>query len=266
MRPDDVTTLPIDLKHMSNLKKPAGLPLTLEKGEVHVWIADIGPAAEDVARLGRVLDRAEVARASRFHFDRDREAFTLSRGSLRVLLGRYIGQVPERVRFGYGPYGKPYLAPEMGSEEIHFNISHTENVALFAFGRSMEVGIDVERVRALPDLEDLAERFFSREESEALRNLPENDRARAFFRCWTSKEAYIKGIGEGLSMPLDSFAVALDPAEGPIRLRLFDAPGAVLRWRLQRFEPSAGYVAALAVEGESFELRFCGHPEGEGPC
>ena len=237
----------------------------LPEGEVHVWSTriDLSPGSTD--RLRVLLDSEEATRASRFHFDRDRDAFTLARGILRVLLGRYLGQLPERVRFVYGAYGKPSVAPGMAADGIHFNVSHSEGLALFAFARSMEVGIDVERVRALPDLEDLAERFFSGEEVAALRDLPKSGRADAFFRCWTAKEAYIKGIGEGLSMPLDNFAVSLDPVEGPLRLRVFDASAAAPRWRLQRFEPSQGYVAALAVEGESFDVRFCGRPEGEGP-
>lgn len=238
-------------------------PPSLQEGEVHIWSArlDLGPAA--VERFGRLLNPEESARASRFHFDRDRNAFTVARGLLRTLLGRYLRERPERIRFVYGPYGKPALAAEQLSDCVRFNLSHSDAVAIFAFARSVEVGIDVERIREQPDLDDLANRFFSKEEASALRRLPPGVREEAFYFCWTAKEAYIKGIGEGLSMPLDRFAVSLDPPEGPIRLRIMDAGAVPPVWRLHRFEPSPGYVAAVAVAAESFVLRHrIWRPEG----
>src|SRR6266496_3484129 len=223
---------------------------SLEEGEVHIWSArvDLAPAA--VEHLGRLLNPEESARASRFHFDRDRSAFMVARGVLRTLLGRYLRERPERIRFVYGPHGKPALAAEQLSDCVRFNLAHSDAVAIFAFARSVEVGIDVERIREQPDLDDLANRFFSKEEASALRRLSPSVRGKAFFSCWTAKEAYIKGIGEGLSMPLDRFAVSLDPPEGPIRLRIMDAGAPIPVWRLHRFEPSPGYVAAVAVAAE----------------
>jgi 4'-phosphopantetheinyl transferase len=228
---------------------------SLQEGEVHIWSArlDLAPAA--VAGFGRLLNPEESARASRFYFDRDRNAFTVARGVLRTLLGRYLRERPERIRFVYGPYGKPALAADQLSDSVRFNLSHSDAVAIFAFARSVEVGIDVERIRKQPDLDDLANRFFSKEEASALRRLRPTVRENAFFSCWTAKEAYIKGIGEGLSMPLDRFAVSLDPSEGPIRLRILDGGADGPLWRLHRFEPSPGYVAAVAVAAEGFVLR-----------
>lgn len=237
---------------------------TLREGEVHVWSRPIEPSSKSPDRLRALLDPVERARASRFLFDRDRDVFTFTRGTLRLLLGRYLGHSPDRVRFAYGPYGKPSVAPESAASAIRFNISHCEGLAVFAFARSMEVGVDVERVRDLPDLDDLAGRFFSDQEVAALRNTPGSDRSHAFFRCWTAKEAYIKGIGEGLSMPLNAFAVSIEPLEGPLRLTVFASGGVCSPWRLQRFEPSAGYVAALAVQGNDFDVRFNEPDRGEG--
>jgi len=235
----------------------------LREEEVHVWSARLDLPRETIQRLERLLNSEEAARASRFHFVRDRDAFTVARGVLRTLLGRYLGERPEKIRFACGPYGKPTLAPEWPTE-LCFNLSHSESLALFAFARSTEVGIDVERLRPQPDLDEIANRFFSKEEVSALRRLPANAREKAFFSCWTAKEAYIKGIGEGLSMPLDRFAVSLDPPEGPIRLRVLDLGAAAPAWGLYRFEPHPGYVAALAVEGDGFHLRFCRwSPDGQ---
>jgi 4'-phosphopantetheinyl transferase len=128
-------------------------------------------------------------------------------------------------------------------------------VALFAFVLSADVGIDVERIRPLTDMDEIARRFFSEEEVVDLHRLPMRSQERAFFACWTAKEAYIKGIGEGLSMPLDRFAVSLGPSEGAIRLRVLDKRARVTPWRLYRFDPCPGFVAALAVQARDFRLE-----------
>jgi 4'-phosphopantetheinyl transferase len=233
----------------------SGLPWDLKESEVRVWIAQTDLPEKSIERLRRLLDRQERARASRFRFDRDRNAFVAARGALRTLLGRYLGERPERVRFEYGPYGKPTLASEWSTHRLHFNLSHTDTIALFAFSVSAELGIDVERVRPLADIEDVAKRFFSKAEIAALSRVPARSRERAFFAFWTAKEAYIKGIGHGLSMPLDRFAVSLSPSEGPIRLRVLDADAAAPLWRIHRFEPSPSFVAAVAVRASRFRLE-----------
>jgi 4'-phosphopantetheinyl transferase len=243
---------------------PGVVPEPLREGEIHVWSRPIEPSRASADRLSTLLDPVETTRASRFFFDRDRDAFIFARGTLRLLLGRYLGQSPDRVRFAYGPYGKPSVAPESAASAIRFNISHCEGLAVFAFARSMEVGVDVERVRDLPDLDDVARRFFSDQEVSAVRQTPVGERSHAFFRCWTAKEAYIKGIGEGLSMPLNAFAVSVDPAEGHVRLTVFGSDAPYPPWRVERFEPSAGYVAAIAVQGDDFDVRFREPIGGEG--
>ena len=238
----------------------------LSEGEVHVWSTRLDPPRSRIERLGRLLDSEEAAKASRFRFEGDRDAFMVARGMLRALLGRYLGERPERIRFVYGAYGKPALAPQGAKARVRFNVSHSDALVLFAFARSAEVGIDVERVRAQPDLEGIAERFFSRKEVAALRRLPASAREKAFFHCWTAKEALIKGIGEGLSMPLDCFSVSLGPPEGPIRLRVLDVSRLAPAWRLHRLETCPGYVAALAVETRRFRLRRCEWSPEEPTC
>jgi 4'-phosphopantetheinyl transferase len=223
--------------------------------QVHTWSASLDLEGASVEPLRDLLDEQERARAQRFRFEKDRNAFIVTRGVLRTLLGRYLDERPERIRFEYGPQGKPALATELLAHRLQFNVSHTDGLALFAFSFSADLGVDVEQVRAIPDLGEIARRFFSKEEVSALRRLPTCARERAFFACWTAKEAYIKGIGEGLSMPLDRFAVSLNPSEGAVRLRIRgDAPNAS-GWRLHRFEPCPGFVAALAVRARDFRLQ-----------
>jgi 4'-phosphopantetheinyl transferase len=239
---------------------PGDLP-PLHDREVHVWTAALDVDEAEIADLRRLLDELETARASRFRFDRDRNAFVTTRGILRRLLAHYVGGRPDEIRFAYGEFGKPSLRD--ASAPIRFNVSHSEGIALLAFSRSAEVGVDVERVRELPDRDQVAERFFSGPEVDALRHLSPDERDAGFFRCWTAKEAYIKGIGEGLSMPLNRFAVSLDPFEGPVELQLLERSPKTDLWRIHRFSSAPGYVGALALTDDGLRPRFLGwawHP------
>jgi 4'-phosphopantetheinyl transferase len=194
-------------------------------------------------RFQRLLAADERARAERFAFNHLRRAFVLTRCVLRVLLGGYLGIAPEAVRFIYGAQGKPDVEAKT---RVRFNVSHSGELAIFAFTTDCEIGVDVEVVRPLPDLEEIAARFFSREESSELFAVAPADRNLAFFLCWTRKEAFIKAIGHGLSTPLDSFAVTLRPGEAARMTRLADAMGKVREWTMHHLEPAPGYVAALA--------------------
>ena len=127
---------------------------------------------------------------------------------------------------------------------------------MFAFARQVDIGVDLERERSDFDYLELAERFFSAAERAELIALPVESRTQAFFLCWTRKEAFIKAHGEGLSLPLDHFDVTLTPGE-PARLVAtragLEAPD---QWSLFNLEPAPGYLAALAVRGRGYELRY----------
>jgi 4'-phosphopantetheinyl transferase len=153
------------------------------------------------------------------------------------------------VRFRYNGYGKPELAHPFASSDLRFNFSHSEGLALAAVTCGRRVGVDIERVRPLRDLEALAERVFSLREREALRQLPQDLRPRGFFNCWTRKEAYIKAIGDGLTHPLERFSVSLVPGV-PARLEAVEDDTAALgAWTLEALAPHPEYVAAIVVEG-----------------
>ncbi len=212
--------------------------------EVHVWHADLDRLPEAV--LAASLSADERERGRRFHFERDRRRFVTARGLLRLVLGRYLDMRPAGVRFGYGPRGKPFLASADG---LRFNVSHSGGLALLAFAWRREVGVDVERLRPVPEAEDIAGRYFSPWEAAELRRLPKGERAAAFFRCWTRKEAFVKATGDGLSRPLDGFDVTVAPGEPARLLRVAGEPGAAGRFWIEDVSPGRGFAAALAVEG-----------------
>jgi 4'-phosphopantetheinyl transferase len=232
--------------------------LRLSSAKVHVWRAYLDLDASCVEHLQHSLAVDELQRAARFHFPRDRRRYTVARGVLRNILGRYLGRPPSELRFRYSAYGKPALADAFDDAGLRFNVSHSHEVALFAVTSGREVGVDIEYLGREIRGEEIAEHFFSAHERANLRALPAEMRHQAFFNCWTRKEAYIKAHGEGLSLPLDQFDVSLAPGEPAALLATRSDPREALRWSLQTLTPGSGYVAALAVEGQGWQLT-CWH-------
>ncbi|HEX2078620.1 MAG TPA: 4'-phosphopantetheinyl transferase superfamily protein [Longimicrobium sp.] len=227
---------------------PAG-PLVLAPDEVHVWRASLRPDADVLARLEAHLSPDERARAARFHFPQHRTAFVAGRGVQREILGRYTGLPPAALAYREGSHGKPELDGPAAASGIRFNVSNSGDLALYALTLRREIGVDLERLKPMPDGMDIAKRFFSAPENEVFAGLADEVRDLAFFRCWTRKEAYIKAVGEGLSMPLDRFDVSFAPGEPARIVRTRGNPAEAERWTMLSLEPGPGYVGALAVEG-----------------
>jgi 4'-phosphopantetheinyl transferase len=228
--------------------------LVLPENQVDVWQIHLEAQPDEVEHYRRLLAPDEIERADRFHFEKHRRRFTLGRAAMRQVLGGYINTDPHDVVFSYGRSGKPALA---GSEErsIQFNLSHSEDVALLAVARGLALGIDIEFINPEFATEAIARMFFSRSETECLIALQPRERAEAFFCCWTRKESYIKALGDGLSLPLDSFEVAFGPDVPAALLKVIADPREVARWSMYDLEAPRGYRAALVAEGRGHHLR-----------
>jgi 4'-phosphopantetheinyl transferase len=226
----------------------------LRSGAVDVWYVDLAVDAATVADLGTDLAEAERTRAARFTFERDRRRFVVARAALRSVLGRYLGLPPGQLAFTFGEHGKPALEEAFAS--LGFNLSHSGEIAVVAVGWQRAVGVDVEQWRSLPDLDRLAARVFARGELAALAAVAESERARAFFRGWTRKEAFIKATGRGLAQPLDRFVVSLTAGEPARFLDIEGDPAALARWTLHDLDTPPGYTGALVVEGASSAIRI----------
>ena len=187
-------------------------------------------------------------RADRFCFDKDRKKFIVRVGILRTILGRYVGVEPNALRFIYGKRGKPMLADLFLNGSIHFSMSHSEGLALYAFTCDHEMGVDTEFIRDIPEMDQIAERFFSARENAVFRSLPASKKREAFFNYWTRKEAFIKAVGEGLYLPLDAFDVSLVPGKPARLLRTDENLGIASRWFIQELKPAPGFAGALALE------------------
>ncbi len=224
---------------------------------VHLWIVRLEASEKTFVRSLALLSPEETARADRFHFDRHRRAFILGRAALRVLLASYLGLDAAAVEFAYGPQGKPALAPTLKnvSPSLRFNASHSGNLAAYAFTDGCEIGVDVERYRALPGFENIAGRFFSPEETAELLQLSPGDKTSGFFNCWTRKEAFVKAMGGGLSIPLDSFRVTLGPGPAARMVSLDGSSDDARRWTLYDFTPAPDYAGAIAYADQPRSIQ-----------
>jgi 4'-phosphopantetheinyl transferase len=222
--------------------------------EVVVTRLDVGP--EGVRASATLLSDAERQRASHFAFDRDRRRFTVARARLRRLLSARLGVRPESVELMYGAHGKPELARRLADSDLRFNVSHSDDVAVYAFARGREIGIDVEAIRVIRNADDIAAHFFSLRENESYRALDPRDKPLGFLNCWTRKEAFIKALGVGLYHPLDRFDVSLAPGEPAKILRVESTPGDHYGWRMESFSPAPGFVAAGVTESRSRNADF----------
>jgi len=212
---------------------------TLRSADVHVWRVDLRPTAAALEGYAAALSASEQERERRFREPRARAAFVVTRAVLRQLLASYLDCSARSLRFAAGPHGKPFLA---GHHGIHFNVSHSRDRALLAFAAGGPVGIDIEWLDPTVDVDHFADRFFSPVERAALRALAHEQRRRAFFACWTRKEAYVKALGSGLSHDLAAFDVTLAPGR-PAELAAPDSG----RWELADINAPGPYAAAIVA-------------------
>ena len=191
-----------------------------------------------------ILNQEECVRADRFHFQQDGEYFIIARALLRRILAFHLEIKPEHVQFMQNTHGKPLLK----NNRLHFNLTHSGDVALIAISSGRPLGIDIEKISREVEYLELGERFFAIEEIEQLR-LANNKQEQAviFFNLWTRKEAFIKAIGLGLSFSLSKFAVTGLPHTKPKFIRIDDEDFAKQDWQLHSFIPLEGYIAALAM-------------------
>lgn len=222
-------------------------------GQVHVWFVELVADVTTIQTCFQSLAENERQRAAKFSFEHLRNAFILSRGVLRALLSRYLKVEACRIAFAYGPREKPQLAFPVSP--LAFNLAHSGTLAAYAFAVDCALGIDIEKVHPLKDQEGIVRRFFSPEEYREWLLLDASERNLGFFRCWTRKEAYIKALGDGLAVPLDSFRVSLRHGEPAALLSAAGDPVAAGKWRLYSLSPAEGYLGALAAP-ETFRGIF----------
>jgi len=222
------------------------------KNYLHIWRANLDLPTNLLTDLAVNLSLDERQRAERFYFERDKKKFIACRGLLRIILSRYLNLEPHKLEFTYSLQGKPELNNIDIQERLCFNVSHSQDLAVYAIALNHSVGIDLEHLRHIPDVQQLAERFFSPSESRIINALPEPQQQEVFFRLWTIKEAYLKATGEGLA-GLQTIAVSFTPENS---INLHNTESNILlntHWFCTEFKPDPEYTGGLVVERKDLE-------------
>lgn len=226
----------------------------LHSSELQIWQFHLGDSDRlEAERLADLLAEDERERAGQFVFEKDRRSFVECRAALRILLHGYLGQRADDIVFAYSERGKPRLA---GETDLRFNVSHSGALALFAFTRGCELGVDVEAVRAMKDMDSIAKRFFCFDEYRQLMLVAAAEKQAAFFRCWTRKEAYIKATGDGLSAGLDQFQVTFSASGAARFIHINHDVDEAAEWTLQNVVLDSPYVGAVAYRAAAKDVRM----------
>ena len=234
--------------------RPAPIhPETARPLEVDVWLISCEPS-QGIDFSAELLSPQERERAQRFHREIDRSRFRVTHTAMRTILAQYLNVGPQELIFSPDVGMKPELASQFKDTGIQFNLSHSSELALLAVCKGARVGVDVERINLEIPIVEIAERFFSAAEISVLKALPCDEKHEAFFSCWTRKEAYIKALGGGLSVPLDSFEVAFGSQRAAALVTVRDDPTEISRWTIYDLQVPKGYKAALVVEGRAHQL------------
>lgn len=228
----------------------------LSHEDVHIWSASLEQPAEYREKLFLLLSFDERIRVGRFYFEKDRNRYIIGRGLLRCILGGYLRMEPSQIEFVYGQYGKPSLKSEMHDKVLGFNLSHSQDLALYAIGWNCKIGIDIEYVHPMPDMDKFAEQFFSPRESALINSFSAKQKEEVFFKIWTCKEAFLKANGSGLRIPLNQVEISLGTKGSAILRSIGSDRQQAVRWHLETFIPAPGYQASLAIEGNDRKIVF----------
>lgn len=233
--------------------------LHLHSADVHLWRASLNLPASRLLEFRQYLSSSELRKANRFHFQIHRDRYIARHAILRSILGSYLEVPPAKIVIENRCNGKPELSSSHDSP-LTFNLSSSDNTAIFAIAYKREIGVDIERINPAIDSESVSDMFFSPLETAVLHTLPADMQLKAFFDCWTRKEAYIKALGTGLSLALNSFDVSLDPCKPAALLGVRNKVGELNHWFMESLDAGAEYASALVVENnnkrEELELHF----------
>ena len=220
----------------------------MAQDEIHVFFCDLSQLTVHVNAADKLLSEGERARANSFRAPADTRRFTLARAALKRILSGYLHIESSHVKLQFGTYGKPCLPDP---ETIHFNLSHSGESAMIAVANGTDVGIDVESIRNADYFDTLVATCFSSEERRAYTALEPWRRKEAFYACWTRKEAYVKAMGMGLTIPLRNVETFFPP----LSCEEFQ-PAKKGEWFLSDLKTGEGMAAAISAKGGKKSIAY----------
>ena len=235
--------------------------LTVSPSHVDIWLASTALGEEQIRSYRESLSQAELARADKFRSDSRYREYVVTRGLLRQVLARLTGLDITGIEFPDGEHGKPRLDNILDGQTIAFNVSHSHGLALVALTLEGSLGVDLEKIRPEVDWRSLAKQYFSGTEVRALNRYPEQAGLKAFYTCWTRKEAFVKALGDGIAYGLNEFDVSIDPDEAYAALTIRRQEVDASRWLIKNVPVPDTHVAALALDRPACNFRlWCTNP------
>jgi 4'-phosphopantetheinyl transferase len=228
--------------------------LNISNGEVHVWMVWLDDWEWSFPSSSDILDDEELRHATSYRFEKDQRRFISRRMLLKKLLSLYLGIAPQMICFRYNPHGKPHLATCPESDSIQFNISHSQGLAVYVFGRNCRLGVDLESLQLLPEVDALISRWFPAQQARFLQKLSSQEKHLAFYRLWTLKEAYLKALGKGLGGPddfVDSLPDNLKTSWHHTSMEFYRMDS----WSFLVLKPAPNFFATIAVDKDNYRLR-----------
>ncbi len=223
----------------------------LQSKQVHVWCLSFREHTEHVPNYYALLSDDEKIKASKFHFEKDKNQSIISRGALRQLSALYLDRPIDDIAFTYGEYGKPEYSFK---SYLKFNVSHSGDMAIIGFVKDHDIGVDIEHIKTDFDVMDIAVNYFSELEIKTLKAFPKKKHIEGFYRCWTRKEAFIKAKSQGLSFPLNAFSVSIDSNNHANLLETKWDKREAKDWKLFSFTPNKDYIGAVSIKGAVNDL------------
>ena len=217
--------------------------MVINERDIHIYRHSLETSSELLREYETLLSRDELQKAYRYRFEKDKIHYITGRALLRIIAAEYLDEAPGKINFSYKNKGKPFIK----GSAVKFNLAHSGGIAVYAFAKNMDIGIDTELVREMPDALKIAMRFFSEEEVKEISELSEDKIIEAFFNCWTRKEAFIKAVGEGLSFPLKDFTVTLKLGDEPKLRSIKNNSDEAKEWSVFKLDSPQNYITSLAV-------------------
>ena len=229
------------------------IPLQINEGQVDIWRASQNLPEFALKRLRLFLSKDELKVADSYEFKDEANYFIASRGTLRKILGLYLRVNPAEIRFAYGVHGKPRL--EYPESSLEFNVSHSGDIVVVAVTKEIQVGVDIEYLNTVSDVEFMSDRFLTNREKEAYSKLNDDDKRKEFLACWTLKEACVKASGLSIKGLLPSLDVCFNPQMISLP-REEGNEGTRTPCHAMTFTPAAKYVASIVVDIPKASIRF----------
>ena len=217
-----------------------------DRDRIDIWAASTDATDKMVRILAKDLGASELQRASAFRHSLERNRFIARRHLLRSIIGCYLNVDATAVEFNNTARGKPTLGGDFADAGLHFNVAHSDGLAVVAISNVGAIGVDVEKIRRFDEIEQLVESCFSHRERTAFGLVPPNEKSAAFFRLWTRKEALLKANGDGIGRSLD-IEVPFDSheaAERDDRPKLRCHRGT---WYFYDLSPAPGFAVVLVA-------------------